>query len=60
MHEQRKQTVAVHRLRRRVKEFERQAAPWPWRARARRQLREVEGRKEWTGSTERKADATRA
>jgi len=46
MHEQRKQTVTVHRLRRRVREFERQAAPWPWRNRARRQLRKVEGRKE--------------
>jgi len=46
MHEQRKQTVTVHRLRRRVREFERQGGARARRDRARRQLRKVEGRKE--------------
>jgi len=45
MHE-RKQTAQVARARRRVKALEEQAAPWPWRARARRQLRKVESIKE--------------
>lgn len=40
--------LAVARARRRVKALEEQAAPWPWRARAWRQLRKVEsgGRKQ--------------
>lgn len=37
-----KHTVAVARAKRRVKALEEQAAPWPWRARALRQLRRVE------------------
>jgi len=43
MHE-RKAVVQANRLRRRVKEFERQDVPWPWRNRARRQLRRVEAK----------------
>ncbi len=44
MHE-RKRTVAINRARRRVKALEETAAPWPWRARALRQLRIAEGEK---------------
>ncbi len=43
MHEQ-KRTVQANRLRRRVKALEQQAAPWPHRERARRQLRKIEGK----------------
>ncbi len=43
MHHQ-KRTVAIIRARRRVKALEEQAAPYPFRARALRQLRRVEGK----------------
>lgn len=43
MHEQ-KRTVQVARARRRVRAMEKQAAPWPHRERARRQLRRIEGK----------------
>jgi hypothetical protein len=39
-----KRTVAIIRARRRVKALEETAAPWPWRARALRQLRKVEAK----------------
>lgn len=39
---ERKHTVQVARARRRVKALEEQAAPYPFRARALRQLRRVE------------------
>lgn len=37
-----KRTVAIIRARRRVKALEEQAAPYPFRARALRQLRKIE------------------
>lgn len=43
MHEhEQKRTVQANRLRRRVKAMEQQAAPWPHRERARKQLRRAE------------------
>lgn len=39
---ERKRTVSVARAKRRVKALEEQAAPYPFRARALRQLRKIE------------------
>ncbi len=45
MHEhEQKRTVQVARARCRVKALEQQAAPWPHRERARKQLRKIEGK----------------
>jgi hypothetical protein len=44
MRHQKRIIEVVARARRRVKALEEQAAPWPWRARARRQLRRVEAK----------------
>ena len=41
---ERKASVQANRLRRRVKALEERDASWPWRARARKQLRKVEAK----------------